>query len=357
MVGVIALIAWAVVSNRESSNDERFAHGDREPASDVALQTGPSEAGTTIPSRLPSEWPGLPTITPDQNDAVAPLQPEPADEDRAPEMSLVELVDAFDDLGVKQRGEAAYRIASGWMDCRGHQVLDDAALRAEADRLVENRGRWLTEIAAHALERGTGPDVAGEIEQSIEEFAQKSRETRVADTMRELRERRNFCRDVDNPGYDEGNLRYFEWLERAADLGHPPARIAFAKIAFFWSETVSVGKAIDLVERKRKVAAFLHQALARRNSQALEALAHIVRRGYYALPDPVLEYAYSIAAKRALSGDAVGWKFDLRDQARGRDLTMSMLRDRIDKLESALNPADLRRAERMSERILFPEDS
>ncbi|MEX2500133.1 MAG: hypothetical protein WD397_14790 [Wenzhouxiangellaceae bacterium] len=354
---MIVLAVWIVASNHEASDGDRIVQGGRGSPSDAVSSTGRSEASTTTPSGPASDWPGLPSITPGQHDVVSPLQPEPADDERAPEMPLVELVEAFDDLGAEQRGEAAYRIASGWLECGGHQELDDVALRAEADRLVDNRSRWLTEMAAHALESGTGRDVADDVEQSIEEFAQKSREAHVAETMGKLREGQNFCRGADNPGFDERNLRYFVWLERAADLGHPPARIAFAKVAFFWSETVSVGEAVNLVERKRKVAAFLNQALALRNPMALDALAGIVRRGYYALPDPVLEYAYSIAATRALSGDAVGWRFDSRDQPKGRDLNMSLLRGRIEKLESALNPTDLRRAERISERILDSEDS
>lgn len=349
---IIGLMAWFGIFDRHRVGDDRIEPVLQDSTPDPRLAISPHEFGDVNRTGPGSDWPGLPPAPPEQEDTVLSLQPEPAEDERAPEMPLAELVEVFEDLEANQRGEVAYRIASGWMRCRGNRELDDAALRTEANRLVENRSRRLTEMAAHVLESGVGSDVAGEIENSIEEFAQQSREERVADTVRELREGQIFCSGIDNPGYDERNLRYVQWLERAADLGHPPARIAFAQMAFFWAETVSVGQAADLVERKGKVAIFLREAMARRNPQALEAMARVVGKGYYALPDQVLEYAYSLAAMRAFSGDAVGWDYGFSGEPQSNDLNMSLLRGRIERLEATLDPDDLRQAARLSERIL-----
>jgi len=355
-VGAIFFI-WIGASEPDAGEAHRAVPGSQGASSDGTAPAGRSLTGAGNQSGAESDWPGLPPAVPGVDDAIAPLQPEPTEHELAPALPLAELVDSFDELEAHQRGEAAYRIASGWMDCRGHRERDDAALRDEAVRFVEDRSRRLTEMAAQALEAGAGSQVAGAVDQAIREFAQKRRETHIAEKLRALRETRDFCRGVDNPGFDERNLRYFDWLERAADLGHPPARVVFARIAFFWSETVSVGKATELVERKRKVAASLRQAVARRNAWALEAIAGIVGKGYYARPDPVLEYAYSLAAMHALSGDAVGWHFGASDKPDGNDLNISLLRGRIEKLESTLNLDDIRRAERLSEHIVGMDPS
>ena len=352
-VAVVAIfLIWFGVADHDPIEANRTAVGSPGSFSDDSATNEKSESNAGSQAGSESDWPGLPSEVSGVDDVVSPLQPEPAEDELAPKMPLVELVDSFDELKAHQRGEVAYRIASGWMDCRGKQALDDAALRAEAERIVENRKRRLTEMAAHALEQNPGRGVVGDIEQAIEEFAQTSRDARVAEVERELRAGQNFCRGADNPGYDERNLRYVQWLERAADLGHPPARIGFARVAFFWSETVSVGEAAVLVERKRKVARYLQQALDQRNPEALLALAQITREGYYALPDSVLEYAYSRAAVRALTGNAAGWVSDTSAERGANDFNLSMLGGRIEKLEISLNPNDLRRAKRLSERLL-----
>lgn len=147
--------------------------------------------------------------------------------------------------------------------------------------------------------------------------------------------------------YEERDERIFRWIARAADLGHRTARADYVYLVFR-AQRVTSGKALTLIEHKRRVARYVLQMLSDRDARGLELLGFVVQTGFFQPPNPELAYAYTKAAVEIIQHDrSTVWQvFD------GDDRNLPLLRGRVLDAEEQMDAVSIRRAESFARQIM-----
>lgn len=301
-------------------------------------------------------WPGLGLTASvsdtldDQEISVQQIRPRnhtvdeysEADADESP--VLLDRIEGFDRLPPERRATEAFAIAGAWSRCKQHYQVDDAALFELATRRYENALRRAEAALAES------EDLAA-VEADIQRIAQIDREELTKSIFDELKDLERECAGTVSLGFEEREARVFRWVARAAELGHHGARADYVYMAF-QGRRVTSGKASLLIERKRRVARYVLEMLAKRNVRGLELLGHVVQRGCFQPPNPELAYAYNKAAVEIIQHDhSTVWQvFD------GDDRNLPFLRGRVLDAAEQMDAVSIRRAESLARRILAISD-
>lgn len=327
-------------SDRDATNRDRIVADDRSLSSAGASPADRLEAVAASSAGEVPEWPGLPAADYSQPGTASPLPPEPADDEFAPDLPLIELMDSFDDLEARQRAEAAYRIASGWFRCRLSRAVDGADLWEVARRRYENSLR----IAEANMARS---DDEARVAEEIDRIASVDRETAISFIHDEIEALNRFCGGIETRDLAAMNARAFEWIDRAAALGYSAARVDYVYHVFD-SARVTPGKASRLMEDKRRVVEYVHGLISARDVRALELLGYIVQEGFFEPPNPEHAYAYTSAALEIRSNSgSTAWRVPTGDN----DIS-PFLRWRRAETAEKLDGAALSRAEAFARRIV-----
>ncbi len=165
-------------------------------------------------------------------------------------------------------------------------------LEKSANSRVNLALSFVKEIRAQAIAKG----------EKVPDIPLPNTEEIVNDEMRAELDRARRCEGIPRATPDE----ILQWLERAADLGDPDARLRYGMEAIHAKAWLAPPS--ELPPIKRRLLTHLRDSLAEHDPRALQAIAEVFDKGIFAEPSPAEAYAYYHAFTRAhVPDEAMPW--------------------------------------------------
>lgn len=253
------------------------------------------------------------------------------------EGSYAEMIAAVDDLSGAIEAEVAVEIGDRLSECWDYSDKNLEELEAQGVKAFDSKLR-LGEILAAQM----APGVA---EKAVREMAALDRDRWISGWITEQvakQEKKHArCAGVEAVPREKRQEAAFDWWQRAADLGNLEAKAQWLGMALY-DVGLYPGNAVEIAELKLRLIDAIHELLRKRYAPILLQLMMFEGQGIFAPPNMKRAWIYGEALRRIADRGAAGdWR--LSEEMLRADL--SGVRGELDRIESALTPAQRREAE------------